>query len=87
MSIKVSIKIYMLNIFFKFYFKCSHGSYFVTEDGRGDADDVMYTEETENYIDPISKAELVDPVLSTKCKHRFSKRSIMEHLRGKTFAQ
>ncbi|XP_034253400.1 E3 SUMO-protein ligase MMS21-like [Thrips palmi] len=57
------------------------------QDGTGDGDDVMYTEESENYLDPISKTELVDPVISTKCRHRFSRKSIMEHLRGKSFAQ
>lgn len=57
------------------------------QDGRGDGDDVMYTEESENYVDPISKTELVDPVISIRCKHRFSRKSIMEHLRGKNYAQ
>ncbi|KAE8750382.1 hypothetical protein FOCC_FOCC002941 [Frankliniella occidentalis] len=49
-------------------------------DGTGDDDDLMVTEESENLLDPLSKTELVDPVISIKCRHRFSRKTIMEHL-------
>lgn len=54
----------------------------ISADGAGDEDDLMVTEESSTLIDPISKREFVDPVISLKCRHRFSRRSVMEHLKG-----
>lgn len=49
---------------------------------EGDGDELMVTDESDSLIDPLTKTILVDPVISLKCRHRYSRRSIMNHLKG-----
>lgn len=56
-------------------------------DGEEGEDDLAVTEETNNLVCPLSKATLVDPVITQRCKHRFSRKSIMSVMEGKNYVQ
>lgn len=76
----LSLSVIQLSLHFCFLY-----SYIV--DGGEDEDDLAVTEETNNLVDPLSKATLVDPVITIHCKHRFSRRTIMGMMQGKHAVQ